>query len=316
MKWFLTRRVLWTVFAAWLFLSATFFAIALTPDPNKNMLRFGVMFSGGSEAEQESAVEQYEEMRGFDDGLLKRYADWMVGYATLDWGYSFVYEQPVIQVLKDRLPVTMAYLIPAILIASLLSIVTGILGAITQGSIPDRLANSVSYLGIGLPAFFTATLLQRWFEVPRVNPALGYLDPQNMIALAFPAFVLGVNLYAVQAWAIRAEAIEIVPAEFVKTLRANGAGTLRTGRHVLRNAISPVFALLVSELLVVLFVGVYVVELVFGIPGAAEASFRAFQDRDIGLVIATIVLPVVVALLANLVLDVISAYIDPRVSQN
>lgn len=315
MKWFLTRRVLWTVFATWLFLSATFFAIALTPDPNKNMLRFGVMFGGGSEAEQESAVEQYEEMRGLDEGLLKRYTDWMVGYATLDWGYSFVYERPVIQVLRDRLPITMAYLIPAILIASLLSVVTGIFGAITQGSIPDRLANGVSYLGIGLPAFFTATLLQRWFEIPRVNPALGYLDPQNLTALAFPAFVLGVNLYAVQAWAIRAEAIEIVPAEFVKTLRANGAGTLRLGRHILRNAISPVFALLVSELLVVLFVGIYVVELVFGIPGAAEASFRAFQDRDIGLVIATIVLPVAVALLANLVLDVISAYLDPRVSQ-
>jgi peptide/nickel transport system permease protein len=312
MKWFVTRRILWTVFAAWLFLSVSFFAIALTPDPNKTLLGWA---NRNDPDAQQRAIEQYEELRGQDKPLLQRYTDWVVGYATLDWGYSFAYEKPVTTLLLNRVPITLGYLIPAILLASLLSVVTGILSAVTQGSIPDRLNNGITYLGLALPAFFTATFLQKWFTIPPINPALGYFDPQNLTALAFPALVLGINLYAVQAWAIRAEAIEIVPAEFVKTLRANGAGTIRTGRHVLRNAISPVFALLVSELLVLLFVGVYVVELVFGIPGAAAASFRGFQDRDVGLILATIVLPVVVALLANLVLDVISAYLDPRVSQ-
>lgn len=311
-RWFLVRRTAWTVVAGWLFLSATFFTLALTRDPNITALKWA---AGGPEA-QEAAVQAYLESRGRTGSLGERYLKWLRRYLTLDLGQSFVYDRPVTAVLTDRLPVTLGYLVPAIGVASVVSVLTGVFGAIRKGSASDRVTNWLSYAGLGVPAFFLGVLLIRHGGVPAYQPALGYFHPSNLTVLAAAAGVVGLNLYAVQSWAIRAEAVEIVPAEFVKTLRANGAGDRRVARHVLRNALAPVFALLVSELLVVVFVGVYVVELVFGLSGVAAASFRAFQDRDFALIIATVVLPVLVALVANLLLDVVSAYLDPRVASS
>jgi peptide/nickel transport system permease protein len=311
MRWFVIRRLAWTITASWVFLTVSWIVLVATPDPNLTWIRFGL---GNDPEAQRQAVEAYMARRGRTGTLLERYLDWVIGFATFDYGHSALYDKPVSAVLARRVPVTLAYLLPSFVVASTLSVVTGVFGAIRKGSLTDRLTNGVAYLGLGIPAFVVAVFCQRYFDVPQVNPALGLFDPQNLVGLAFPALVLGLNLYAVQSWAVRAEAIEIVPAEFVKTLRANGAGNTRLARHVLRNAVAPVFALLVSELLVLLFVGVYVVELVFDVPGAATASFQGFRDRDFALILATVVLPVMVALVANLVLDVISAYVDPRVS--
>ena len=316
LRWFVIRRATWTVIAAWLFLTATFLTLALTRDPNVTFLKFAAAQSGGGAEAQQAAVQSYLEARGRTGTLWERYLRWLGRYATLDLGESVAYSRPVNAVLATRLPVTLGYLVPAVVVASGASVVSGIFGAIRKGSASDRVTNTVSYVGLAVPMFFAGVVAIRYLNLPRYDPAVGYFDPANLAVLAVAALVVGLNLYAVQAWAIRAEAIEIVPAEFVKTLRAGGGGDIRVARHVLRNALAPVFALLVSELLVVLFVGVYVVELVFGLPGVAAASFQAFRDRDFALIIATVVLPVILALLVKLGLDVTAATLDPRVADD
>jgi peptide/nickel transport system permease protein len=304
MKWYVIRRLLWTVFAVYLLLSASFFAIALTPDPNKWMAGF----SGG-----EDAVEAYEERRNLDRPLLDRYVDWVTGYTTLDWGHSFRYDKPVLSVVTNRIPVTLGYLVPAVLLATLASVVAGVYSALRRDSWIDRVTSGLSSLGLAVPAFILAFVVAAVGNPPPYDPSRELFAGQNLTALAHPAFVLGMNLFAVQSWAVRAEAIEIVPAEFVKTLRANGAGRGRIARHVARNAAAPVFALVVSEVFVLLIVSTYVVELVFQLPGFAAASFAGFYDRDYGLILAAVVLPTLFALLVNLLKDVVTAYVDPRV---
>ncbi|MFB6178003.1 MAG: ABC transporter permease subunit, partial [Halobaculum sp.] len=173
--------------------------------------------------------------------------------------------------------------------------------------------SGISTVGLTVPAFVLGVAVAATTNPPAYDTARGLLTVRNLHALTYPTLVLALNLFAVQSWAVRAEAIEIVPAEFVKTLRANGAGRNRVARHVARNAAAPVFALVVSEVFVLLVVSTYVIELVFGLPGFAAASFAGFQDRDYGLIFAAIVLPTVFALLANLGKDLLTAYIDPRV---
>ena len=302
--------------AAWIFLTLTFLALSLTPDPNAIFRQFIVMSTTDSPSgeAQQAAVQSYLQSRGRTGTMWERYLRWLRRYVTLDLGESVVYGRSVNAVLATRLPVTVGYLLPAVAVASVASVFSGVFGAIRKGRVSDRVTNAVSYFGLGVPMFFFGVLVVQELGLPVYNPGLGYFAPANLSVLAVAAIVVGLNLYAVQSWAIRAEAIEIVPAEFVKTLRAGGGGDVRVARHVLRNALAPVFALLVSELLVVLFVGIYVVELVFDLPGVAAASFAAFEERDFALVIATVVLPVFVALVVKLVLEVAAALVDPRVA--
>ncbi|MFB6177949.1 MAG: ABC transporter permease subunit, partial [Halobaculum sp.] len=255
LRWFVLRRAAWVVVAAWAFLTATFLALALTRDPNVTWIKFGVAQSGGGAAAQREAVQAYLASRGRTGTLWERYLKWLRRYATLSLGESVVYSRPVSDVLATRLPVTLGYLLPSVAVASAASVVSGVGGAVRKGSWFDKVTNGVSYLGLGVPVFVAGVVISR-AGLPAYNPGLGYFAPRNLLVLGVAATAVGLNLYAVQSWAIRAEAIEIVPAEFVKTVRADGASDVRTGRHVVKNALAPVFALLVSELLVVLFVGV------------------------------------------------------------
>lgn len=324
MKAFVLRRTVWTVVAVFLVLSATFFALALTPDPNSQLAQFGAAVAAAQEGENPNeaareAAAAYAEARNRDRPLLTRYADWMVGYATGDWGWSYTYDRPVADVLVRALPMTLAYLVPGVVLASVASGLSGVYGALNRGRPLDRLSRALTFLGLAVPSFFLAVM---WV---RADPAYGsgkelawaqsLLDPGVLAAFVGPAVVVGLNLFAVQAWVVRSEAMEIAPSEFVKTLRSSGAGDATIARHVLRNAASPLLAMFVSEVLVTVYVTVFVVEILFGIPGVGLVGYEGFKQRDFGIVLATVMLPVVVALVGNLLKDVLTVQFDPRVSE-
>lgn len=307
MKWFIARRVLWTILALGLLLSATFFAFALTPDPNRQlrgqMAAMGAAMSGGdpSKAAQE-AMQAYDEARNRDRPLSERYLDWMLGYATGDWGWSFTHDAPVEEVLADAIWKTAKYLIPGVLLGTLLSIIAGLYGALRRGGWLDRSIRLGVFLGLSVPGFFLAVAFLRW------GP--GWLQGEVLA----PALVVAINLFAIQTWVVRSEAMQIVPEEFVKTLRAGGAGDTTIGRHVLRNATSPLLATFVTEVLVVLYLTVFVVEIILGISGIGLVGYRGFQEREIGIILAVVMLPAAVGLGSSLLKDVVASFIDPRIS--
>lgn len=325
LRWYVIRRTLWTVFAAYLVLSAAFFLYAYTPDPNEQLVEFGAgvtaAISGEDPTEaQLEAGKAYREARNYDEPVLDRYANWMIGYTTLNWGYSFDHGQPVTDVIADRLPVTLVYLVPGILLALLLGLGIGLAAATRRGGLIDRVGTATAYAGVGLPHFFLAELLivvaiteVGWYGA-MWDDRYGLWSPENLAALSLPMIVVAANLLAVQVRYTRSESLEFVPADFVKRLRASGASGWRVARHVLRNAALPLLSVFFTETLTVLFVTVYVIEVVMEVPGLGQVAYNAIFTRDIGIILATTFIPVMVGLVGNLIQDIAYTALDPRVS--
>lgn len=325
MKRFVAGRLAWTVFAALLLLSAAFFAVALTPDPNKTMVQFGAAMAAldnpaieDKQAYIEQAAAAYDEARNRDRPLLLRYWDWMSGYATMRWGWSFAYEKPVENVLARAVPLTALYVVPAVLVAWAVSLAGGIYAAI-RGGLPDATGRVFTYVGLGVPAVLLAKGLATYDRVgtisyPHFDPSLGLLAGQNLAALAVPGAIVTFSMLMVQWRAVRSESLELVDEAFVKALRAEGVSMRRLGRHLAKNSTAPLVSLFTAEVLTVLLLTIYVVEHFVGIPGLGAVTLEAFFERDVGLILAAIMLPAFVGLLGNLAADLVAGIVDPRVS--
>ncbi|NEU58237.1 ABC transporter permease [Halorussus sp. MSC15.2] len=313
------------MFAAYLILSGAFFVFAYTPDPNKALVSFGAANPEDPENMSENsqqAVEAYEEARNYDEPVLQRYGRWMVSYATFDWGTSRTTGQPVTDALAERIPVTLVYLVPAVVLSTLLGVGVGLVSAMNPNGVVDRVSAALSYVGLGVPGFVLGELLLvvsimefSWYRA-YYDTRFGLWTPENLASLALPSFVVALNLLAAQARYARAESREYLPAEFVKTLRASGADARTVGRHVLRNAALPLMTVFFAELLTVLFLTVYVIEVVFRIPGVGDLAYQAIQRRDVATILATTLLPAFVALSGNLLQDFAYTLLDPRVGDD
>ncbi|MFC4451723.1 ABC transporter permease [Halorussus aquaticus] len=323
--WFLAKRIAWTMFAAYLILSGAFFVFAYTPDPNKALVSFGAANPDDPEnmsEDSQQAVEAYEEARNYDEPVLQRYGRWMVSYATLDWGTSRTTGQPVTDALAKRIPVTLVYLVPAVVLSTLLGVGVGLVSAMNPNGVVDRVSAALSYVGLGVPGFVLGELLLlvsimefSWYRA-YYDTRFGLWTGDNLASLALPSLVVALNLLAAQARYARAESREYLPAEFVKTLRASGADARTIGRHVLRNAALPLMTVFFAELLTVLFLTVYVIEVVFRIPGVGDLAYQAIQRRDVATILATTLLPAFVALSGNLLQDFAYTLLDPRVGDD
>jgi peptide/nickel transport system permease protein len=324
MRSLLIRRTIWTVFAIYLLLSASFFTVALTPDPNQQLI--GLMAAQQAMMEGEDpnaaaaeAIAAYDEARNRDRPLLDRYSDWVVGYTTFQWGWSYTYNKPVTDVITDTVPVTIAYMIPALLFSWLVSVLGGLYAALRRRTALDDVGRAATYLGVGVPAVIVAKLLEVYaktgpYPIPQYDRAVGPFAPDNLAALAIPAAIVAFSMLVMQWRMVHAESIDLLNREFVTALRADGAGDKRLGRHVLKNATAPLLAVFNAEMLTVLFLTMYVVEQFLGIPGLGSATLTAFESRDVGLILATVMLPAFIGLFSNFLTDVISAVVDPRAS--
>lgn len=324
---FLLRRVLWTVFATWLLLSGTFLVFAYAPDPNEALVGFGAGFGAATSGENASEAAQeamatYREARNYDDPIHERYLRWMVGYATLDWGRAYTErtddgDASVTAIIAERGRVTVAYLLPVVVLAALAGVLVGLHSALREGSLLDLVGTPLAYAGLGVPAFWLAEALVLlagqhlglYIDTWR-DGGLGTLENQALLAVA--AVAVGVNVLAVQARYTRSESREYVSASFVTTLRSTGAPARDVARHVLRNAAVPLLSLLFTDVLVVVLITVYVVEVVLGVPGVGALAYGAIQNRDAGLILGTTLLPMLVVLGGNLLQDVAYAVLDPR----
>lgn len=301
----LARRTVWAVFVIYLFLSLIFFGLALTPDPSEPL--------GGGEPE----TERYGDMRDSTIPLSERYLTFLGWYATLDLGDSIVFEQSATDVLGRAFLITGLYLVPGVLLASAVSVLTGVYSALHPTGVVDRIGRVISQLGLGIPAVVIADLLAfavgqaEWY--PAFESAGGVISGSNLLALSLPMLVTAFNLWAVQTKAVRGETAAYIPREFVRTLRAGGAGDRRISRHVLKNAAPSLVALFVSEVLLTLVVSMYVVEVAFGIPGFGLVSYVGFFRPDAALIVPAVIVPVIVGIVGNTLQDVAVSRLDPRV---
>lgn len=291
-KQYLAYRLTWTLVGAWTAMTAIFLAFALTPDPEQYQL------GGGTAA--------YRAARNYDEPLLDRYLTWMESFVTFDLGTT-VHGQPVVDVLAHASTVTLTYVVPSVVLAVAIGVAVGTFVAMNPESRLLRAIRSVSYLSFSIPTFVAAEGL---FILAK---GLGWYDVEVDTPLVLPALVLTVNLLAVQLRYARSESVEILQEDFVRTLRATGAGTTAFAKHVLKNGASSLLSLFFSELVGVMFVVVVVVEAVFGIPGFGSLLFNGIQNRDAGIILSTTIFPILLVMFGNLLQDVAYAVIDPRV---
>jgi peptide/nickel transport system permease protein len=257
---------------------------------------------------------------GLDRPLVSQYVHWVGGLFRGDLGVSFRSEEPVADVIGTRLPATVSLALAAIVVAVLLALPLGLLAASRPHSPVDRAVTLVSQIGISVPDFWLAIIAilvlagnLGWF------PAGGYVplthDPTRWLRhLILPAVCVGVVSGSVLTRFVRAAALEVLHADHVRAARAKGVPE-RTilRRHVLRNAAVPILTVGGIQLAYLLS-GVVVVEIVFSWNGLGQLAMQSVQTRDYPVLQGAVLLFALVFLVINLIVDVLTAAVDPRVS--
>ena len=275
----------------------------LTPgDPVRVML-------GRSGASSEE-VENVRNQLGLNDPLPVQYVHFISDLATGDLK-SIRTQQPVVQEFLDRFPKTLELTVLALIVATVLGFALGILAATRQNSWIDSLAMVVSLLGVSVPSFWLALLLVFVFAISLDwLPATG---TEGMKALILPVTVLAVEQIALIARLVRANMVEVLRDDYVRTARAKGLRerTVLTG-HALRNALLPSITLLGLNF-GYLLAGAVIVETIFARPGIGRLIVEGILNKDFPLVQGAVLLTAVVYLIVNLITDITYGFVDPRV---
>ena len=260
---------------------------------------------------------------GLDDPWPVRYVKWVSSLAQGDFGISFMSHSSVMDLIKQRLPNTLAVVGVAYLIGVLLAVPIGMISAVRRYSIFDHVATTFAFVGFSVPTFFTGILLiiifaivLRWF--PFIYDSTLVIDDvpsflQQVKQSIMPITVLALFDTATIARYTRAEMLEHLPLDYVRTARSKGLKEqVVVLRHVLRNSLIPVVTLVALGVPAV-FGGAIVTEQIFRVPGIGELLVTAIGNGDTPVVTAILLIFAVLVVLFNLVADVLYAVLDPRI---
>lgn len=270
----------------------------------------------------EARPEQVEAMRqrmGLDRPLMVQYGRWLALVFRGDLGVSIINSYPVWSLIGLKLPATASLTLGALVIALAIALPLGVLAAIRQGRVADRIAVGFSALGLSVPSFWLGVLLVLVFSL-RLQwlPASGYVPVFGRPGVALrhlvlPSLTLGIAMAAVLTRFVRSAVLEVIHQDYMRTARAKGLSerTVLT-RHAFKNALIPiltVIALQVGNLLG----GAVVTEAIFDFPGVGQLILYAVTTKDYPVVQGALLLLVGVFVLINLLTDVGYAVLDPRV---
>ncbi|HMH49173.1 MAG TPA: ABC transporter permease [Candidatus Acidoferrum sp.] len=260
-----------------------------------------------------SAEDRADLMRtlGLDRPLHEQLWTFLSGAVRGDLGRSIRYRKPAVEVFFERLPNTLTLVPLALLGAVLVSIPLGLLAAVYRGTMIDRVCSTVAVLGIATPSFWLGIVLIYVFSI-----TLGWLPSARMggpTHYILPVITLSAFLVAGMMRLVRSSVLEVLDSEFVKLARIKGlSSTVVLWKHCLRNALIPVVTLF-GVFFALLVTGAIVTETVFAWPGVGRLAYEAVIFRDYPLLQALILLKAIIVLSVNLAVDVLYAYLDPRV---
>ena len=248
---------------------------------------------------------------GLDRPVHEQLIVFMKGAVRGDLGQSIRYRKPAVEVFFERLPNTLMLVPLALLSAVVISIPLGLLAAVYRGTFIDRICGTVAVLGIAVPSFWLGIVLIYVFSI-----LLGWLPSARMGGPAhyvLPVITLSAFLVAGMMRLVRSSVLEVLDTEFVKLARIKGLSrSVVIWKHCLRNALIPVVTLF-GVFFALLVTGAIVTETVFAWPGVGRLTYEAVIFRDYPLLQAVILLKAIIVLGVNLVVDVLYAYLDPRV---
>jgi peptide/nickel transport system permease protein len=260
---------------------------------------------------------------GLDDPWPVRYVKWLFALSHGDWGFSFGSRIPVWDLIKLRVPSTLAVVGVAYVISLLLALPIGVLSAIKQYSLFDHIATTFAFVGFSVPTFFTGLLLIIFLSVklnllPFIYDStlqvrdLGSLGSQVKQSL-MPIIVLALFQTATLVRYTRASMLENLPQDYVRTARAKGlAESSVINRHVVRNSLIPVITLIALSAPAV-FSGAIITEQIFRVPGIGSLLITSIQNNDIPVIMAITFTFSVLVVIFNMIADLLYGVLDPRI---
>ncbi|GAC1326777.1 MAG: ABC transporter permease [Chloroflexota bacterium] len=299
---YLIRRLLQTVFVLLGVSVLSFGTLFLSGDPT--------MLMAGESWNQEQ-VATFRHQMGFDRPWIVQYVDFLGKAVRGDFGVSLRQQQPTTRLIADRLPATLQLAGASMAIALCVGVPLGIGAATRRGSVWDNILMLGGLLGQSLPVFWLGLLLIMVFAVGLGwFPVAGTGGPQHVV---LPAVKLGPFSTAYIARMTRSSMLEVLGRDYVRTARAKGlAPTTVLVRHALRNALIPLLTV-VGLQFGALLGGAVITETIFAWPGVGRLTIQAIQAKDLPLVQACVLFLAVLFVAANLAVDILYAYLDPRI---
>ena len=259
---------------------------------------------------------------GLDQPLTTRYWNWLQAAATLDFGYSRTYSQPVMVVMVPALFQTAKLVGVSFVVFTVVALTLGVIAALAKGTLLDRGINLLAFTGISVPVFFLALMLIYFFAV-----RLGWLPASGMFTiggeggladstkyLVLPVLTLTAAFAGRFTRFTRASMVEVLRMDYIRTARAKGAGKLRVVfKHALRNALIPVVTVLALSFGALLG-GALITETMFAQRGMGKLIYDAIMGNDFNLALMGLLFATAATLLSNLVADIAYAWLDPRIS--
>ena len=302
MRRYILRRLLQGLVLLVLVATIVFFLGRLTGNP------VDLMLPEDATPEDRQALT---ETLGLDGPLHQQFGIFIAKALRGDLGQSIRHRQPAVEVFFSRLPNTLMIVPGAMLLAVILGVPLGILSALHRGGMIDRISGTIAVLGIATPHFWLGILLIYIFSVQ-----LDWLPTSRMgdyRHYILPTVTLSTFLLAGFMRLIRSSMLEILDSEFVKLARIKGLSeTIVVWKHCLRNALIPMLTLW-GVFMGGLVTGAIVTETVFAWPGIGRLTYEAVIFRDFPLLQAAIIMDAVLILFINLLVDILYAYVDPRI---
>ena len=299
---YIFKRLVYIVLALFLIITATFFLMKLAP---------GGPFA--SERELPPAIEQQLNAKyGLDNPWYVQYTDYLVSSFTFDFGESMKYKgRSVNDMITEGFPVSLVLGIEAMILAIGFGVLLGVISSLYHNKLPDYVSTVIAILGISVPSFILAGLLQYylsfkagWFPVTGWKGFIYTVLPATAIAFTHVGFIAKLT---------RSSMLEQTSSEYVKLARAKGIGKWTiVFKHTLRNALLPVVTYL-GPLSAGVLTGSFIIEQIFAIPGIGRHFVQSITNRDYTTIMGVTVFYSIILLLAVLIVDILYSFIDPRI---
>jgi peptide/nickel transport system permease protein len=315
---YIIRRLLWSILLLFVVSFITFVMFILLPSADPAVLRAG-------RQPTPELIAAIRENLGLDKPWYVQYLIYMRDLVLhFDFGYSYQNNVAVKETIFDRLPATVSLAVGGAVVWLLIGIPIGIISAIKRGTILDRAAMGFALLAISAPVYWVGLVSIYLFskDLGKLAPIFqgsGQYTPftEDPIAwasaLILPWLVLATAFAAIYARFLRANLLDVMGEDYIRTARAKGLGERRVVfKHGLRSAITPIVTIFGLDL-GILIGGAILTETVFNIPGIGRLAFDAIQKSDLPIVQGTVLIAAFAVIMANLIVDILYAFLDPRV---
>ncbi len=317
---FIVKRVLQGLFTLLLASMLCFLIIQLAPGDYIDTLKENPKISP-------ERIEQLRKQFGLDKSWVEQYFRWLWQVLSqLNFGTSFVYQRTVASLLWERVPATLLMAISSLVVTWAVAIPLGIIGAVNQNRLVDRILRVISYIGQGFPSFIAALILLIFAQNTAPLFPVGDmtsidhadLTPIGKILdigwhLILPTIALSIISFAGLQRITRGQLLDVLRQDYIQTARAKGLPENKVIYvHALRNAINPLITLLGFEFASLLS-GAFITEYFFNWPGLGRLVLQAMQAQDLYLVMASLMMGALMLIVGNLLADLLLKFVDPRI---